>query len=45
MLSSCKCRFQFVPYEADSDYSHPKADLNSNIALPFGGFPGTSKFR
>tara|TARA_B100001245_G_scaffold28578_1_gene18505 strand:- start:704 stop:1834 length:1131 start_codon:yes stop_codon:yes gene_type:complete len=45
MLSSCKCRFQFVPYDADDDYSHPKADLNSNVALPFGGFPGTSKFR
>ena len=45
-LSSCKCRFQFIPYDSSDDTgSFPKTDKNSNAFLPFGSFPGTKKFR
>ena len=44
-LSSCKCRFQFVPYDSTNNHSYPKTDKNSNAPLPFGAFPGSKKFR
>ena len=44
-ISSCKCRFQFVPGTNASDDSFPTIDKNSNEALPFGAFPGSKKFR
>jgi lambda family phage minor tail protein L len=44
-LDSCKKRFQFVPANRDVDISLPSIDLDTSLALPFGGFPGSIKFR
>ena len=44
-MSSCKCRFQFVPFSASTTNSYPKTDKNTQKALPFGSFPGSKKFR
>jgi lambda family phage minor tail protein L len=45
-LSSCKCRFQFIPYnDEDTTGSYPINEKNTNAFLPFGSFPGTKKFR
>lgn len=43
-LLSCKKRFQFVPASVGSN-SLPSVELDTSKALPFGGFPGSLKFR
>lgn len=49
LLKSCKVRYQGVPritgnsYDLESSVVH--SQLNSSSALPFGGFPGSRKFR
>jgi lambda family phage minor tail protein L len=43
-LNSCKCRFQYVPVNPAVANSPPTID-RSDVVLPFGGFPGTKKFR
>ena len=44
-LSSCKCRFQFIPVDKETSYSAGTIDKDTSIALPFGAFPGALKFR
>lgn len=49
-LSSCKCRFQFIPANPSSTNSYPSdtdgvLDLDTTKVLPFGAFPGSRKFR
>ena len=44
-LSSCKCRYQFVPHTKSDTNSYPKTDKNLDASLPFGSFIGTRKFR
>lgn len=44
-LDGCKKRFQFIPVDPDMVTSRPSVELDSNVPLPFGGFPGTNKFR
>jgi len=44
-LDSCKKRFQFVPLTPDTALSVPSLDLDTSNALPFGGFPGSLKFK
>jgi len=47
LLSSCKCRFQVVrTYDGTGAYNVPSpSKYDTTITLPFGGFPGTRKFR
>ena len=49
LLSSCKARYQAIPRKigttAVETDAIPNASNNTNIALPFGGFPGSRKFR
>ena len=48
LLSSCKARYQAVFNSDSSDSTHgfsEAGDFDTEIALPFGGFPGTRKFR
>ena len=48
LLNSCKYRFQAKPIFAGSNYNAdavPHMDTDNNKALPFGGFPGSKKFR
>ena len=48
LLSSCKARYQAVFHASSSNSTHgyPKSDeFNTEVTLPFGGFPGTRKFR
>ena len=48
LLTSCKIRYQAVPqiygtaYDADAV---PAYELDTAVTLPFGGFPGSTKFR
>jgi lambda family phage minor tail protein L len=44
-LSSCKCRFQFVPAVFTADNQAPSGFKNTARKLPFGGFPGSAKFK
>ena len=46
--NSCKIRFQAIPIDPGTRQGNnfvPSADLNTDRPLPFGGFPGTLKFR
>ena len=43
-LTSCACRFGFRPINAGSS-STGKTQKNSQVTLPFGGFPGARKFK
>ena len=43
LLKSCKIRYQGMPIL--NGLSIPSTKLDTNIPLPFGGFPGTRKFR
>ena len=43
-LTSCACRFGFRPISASSA-STGSTSKNSQIPLPFGGFPGARKFK
>jgi len=47
LLMSCKKRYQFIPDvdEATGENSVPYRFRNTNALLPFGGFPGSRKFR
>lgn len=48
LLSSCKCRYQAVFHSSSSNATHgysKAGEFNTEISLPFGGFPGTRKFR
>lgn len=49
LLKSCKIRYQALPSRlVSSDVktnSIPAAQFNSVVSLPFGGFPGSKKFR
>ena len=44
-LNSCKCRFGFNPITPNSASSTGKATKDTELALPFGGFPGARKFK
>ena len=44
-LSSCSCRFGFDPINSGTATSTGKATKNSELVLPFGGFPGARKFK
>ena len=43
LLKSCKIRYQGLPIA--NGVSIPSSAVDTNIPLPFGGFPGTRKFR
>ena len=43
ILGSCKCRFQFQPDSGNSNL--PSVNKNTEKVLPFGGFPGSEKYR
>lgn len=43
-LQSCKCRFQAIPASTSADNQAPSGEKNTNIILPFGAFPGSSKY-
>lgn len=47
LLMSCKKRYQFQPSHIDAKegYTVPSVDRDTNAVLPFGGFPGSRKFR
>jgi len=48
LLSSCKARYQGVFHNSSSNTTHgySKSDtFDTEVSLPFGGFPGTRKFR
>jgi lambda family phage minor tail protein L len=48
-VNSCKVRFQYIPIDHTSTgagvLSIPSASTDTTEKLPFGGFPGTAKFR
>ena len=46
-VNSCKLRFQFSPIDATTSAQGGVASslTNTEKALPFGGYPGTAKFR
>ena len=44
-LNSCKCRFQFIPKNTATANSNALIDKDTTKSLPFGGFPGSLKFR
>ncbi len=44
-LNSCKCRFGFNPITATSASSTGKGTKDTELSLPFGGFPGARKFK
>ena len=43
ILGSCKCRFQFQPDSGNNNL--PSTNKNTEKVLPFGGFPGSEKYR
>ena len=48
LLKSCKIRYQAVPKGIGTTYNTnavPHTEVNSFSSLPFGGFPGSRKFR
>lgn len=49
LLTSCRVRYQSTPKATHaSNYAYggiPHAELNTHSSLPFGGFPGSRKFR
>jgi len=48
LLTSCKIRYQAVPQIYGSAYDDdavPAYEVNTTMTLPFGGFPGSNKFR
>ncbi len=44
-LSSCKCRFQFVPATRNANAQPPAGWKNTARRLPFGAYPGTGRFK
>lgn len=47
LISSCKSRYQAIPYDnlTTGIDTKPNYFKNENKTLPFGGFPGSRKFR
>ena len=47
LLMSCKKRYQFIgnTLAGTDELTVPSPNRNTNIVLPFGGFPGSRKFR
>ena len=48
LLTSCKIRYQAVPQVYGSSHTAnaiPAYDVDTAVTLPFGGFPGSNKFR
>ena len=51
LLSSCKCRFQFIPDKVNEPGATTEADAfpssvkDTDVPMPFGGFPGSEKYR
>ena len=43
--TGCKLRFGFIPQNATSTTTTGKTKTNSNVVLPFGGFPAARSFR
>ena len=43
-LTGCKMRFGFSPINPASGSTTPKANPNTNVELPFGGFPAAKAF-
>ena len=43
ILSSCKCRFQWQPKSGSTTV--PTFEKDTSIPMPFGGFPGSEKYR
>ena len=44
-LNSCKCRFGFNPINSGTASSTGKATKDTELRLPYGGFPGARKFK
>lgn len=44
-LESCGKRFGFSPVTYNSSSSRAKAEINTNVTLPFGAFPGSKNFQ
>jgi len=44
-VSSCKCRFQAMPIASATSGQPPRGDKNTNSVLPFGAYPGSSKYK
>jgi lambda family phage minor tail protein L len=46
-INSCKVRFQYIPTDlaAQNKEGVPSVETNTEKPLPFGGYPGTAKFR
>ena len=45
LLNSCKCRFQFDPDTVNNPNTFPSENKDTSKPLPFGGFPGSEKYR
>ena len=46
LLESCKIRYQVIGRNNNQGFGFmPSTNLNTNAVLPFGGFPGSRKFR
>tara|TARA_B100000586_G_C20096743_1_gene422880 strand:- start:219 stop:1712 length:1494 start_codon:yes stop_codon:yes gene_type:complete len=46
LLKSCKIRYQFFPVgSGTAQNTLPKIELDTKQALPFGGFPGSRKYK
>ena len=43
ILDSCKCRFQWQPKSGSTTV--PSFEKDTSIAMPFGAFPGSEKYR
>ena len=51
LLSSCQCRFQFMPDKVNNpglttgNDAFPSYEKDTEVPMPFGAFPGSEKFR
>ena len=47
LLASCKSRYQYLAKDINYNLEKtlPRVDKDTNAVLPFGGFPGSKKFR
>lgn len=43
-LKSCKCKFNTVPKNSETNSTLPSGEKQENTPLPFGGFPSTGRF-
>jgi lambda family phage minor tail protein L len=44
-ISSCKCRFQSIPIASATADQPPRGDRNTLNVLPFGAYPGSTKYK